>query len=146
MWAQRTYGANFLNRLAAQRPRIYLGTGPINQAIISGEIIGAPMAAGTALVDKANGAPIDYKIPNKGLERPALRDDPQAGTAPERGTAASPLHRLAGGAGGPERRVRRDLPEHQGAFYAPPNHVRLNDYTPAKIAEFQEKWNALFVG
>ena len=37
-------------------------------------------------------------------------------------------------------------PNIKGTFYAPPNHVRLNDYTPAKIAEFQEKWNALFVG
>jgi iron(III) transport system substrate-binding protein len=146
LWAQRTYGANFLTRLAAQRPKIYLSTLPMTQAIESGEIYGAPMAAGTALIDKANGAPIEYIIPNKGngwnvplyamilkkAQHPAasqLLIDYMLSTE---GQAA-----MNEGYGAVYRGLR-------GTFYAPPNDVKLSDYTPAKIAAFQAKWNEMF--
>ena len=62
LWAQTKYGANILDKLAAQNPKIYTSTLPMTQAVASGEIIGAPVAAGTALALKAAGAPIDYKV------------------------------------------------------------------------------------
>jgi iron(III) transport system substrate-binding protein len=147
MWAQRTYGANFLTRLAAQRPRIYLGTGPINQAINSGEIIGAPMAAGTALADKANGAPIDYKIPNKGKGWNVPLYAMILKKAPHPAAAQLLVHYMVSPEG---QAVLNEgygaiYPNIKGTFYAPPNDVKLNDYTPAKISAFQEKWNDLFV-
>ena len=49
-------------KLAAQKPKIYTSTLPMTQAVASGEIIGAPCAAGTALDLKKAGAPIDYKV------------------------------------------------------------------------------------
>jgi iron(III) transport system substrate-binding protein len=145
-WAEKTYGGNFLTRLAAQHPKIYLGTGAINQAIESGEILGAPMAAGTALADKANGAPIDYKIPNKGKGWNApyyamiLKQAPHPAAAQllvnymisREGQAV-----LNAGYGAIYANIR-------GTYYATPNNVKLSTLTPAKIASFQERWNALF--
>jgi iron(III) transport system substrate-binding protein len=146
LWAERTYGGNFLERLAAQRPKIYPGTGPINQAIESGEILGAPMAAGTALADKAKGAPIDYKIPNKGNGWNAPYYAMILKQAPHPAAAQLLVNYLV------TREAQAVLtqgfgaiyPNIAGTFYAPPRRVNLNTLTPAKIAAFTERWNALF--
>lgn len=61
LYLEANYGPNFLERLAAQKPRVYAGLLPISQALTSGEI-----AAGftQSMVDeKNNGAPVDSGVP-----------------------------------------------------------------------------------
>ena len=62
LWANAKYGKNYETQLAAQKPKIDTSSLPMTQAVASGEIIGAPVAAGTALALKEAGAPIDYKV------------------------------------------------------------------------------------
>ena len=42
LWANKKYGADFETKLAAQKPKIYVSSLPMTQAVASGEIIGAP--------------------------------------------------------------------------------------------------------
>jgi iron(III) transport system substrate-binding protein len=64
LYLQENFGNDFLQKLAAQKPRIYPSSLPMGQAVASGEI-----AAGSfvqALVDeKAKGAPVDFGIADK---------------------------------------------------------------------------------
>lgn len=148
LWAQRTYGASFLTKLAAQRPKIYLSTLPMTQAIESGEIFGAPMAAGTALMDKANGAPIEYIIPNKGNGWNVPLYAMILNKAQHSAAAQLLIDYMLSTEG---QAVMNEgygavYPNVKGTFYAAPNNVKLNDYTPAKIAAFQAKWNDMFGG
>jgi iron(III) transport system substrate-binding protein len=145
-WAERTYGTNFLPRLAAQHPKIYLGTGAINQAIESGEILGAPMAAGTALADKAIGAPIDYKIPNNGKGWNAPYYGMILKQAPHPAAAQLLVNYMISREGQAVLNAGYGAiyPNIPGTYYAAPNNVKLSTLTPAKIAAFQERWNALF--
>ena len=61
----KDFGTDYLNRLAAQDPKIYDSAVAIGQAIASGEIWASPVAATTLLAEKANGAPVDTAVPEK---------------------------------------------------------------------------------
>ena len=67
-WLEKTQGGDFLEKLRAQNPKLYLGGVPIAQAVASGEVsvgvFGQPTAT-QPLMDK--GAPIGYIVPNPGL-------------------------------------------------------------------------------
>lgn len=57
------YGENFLDRLAETNPRIYPSAVAITQALASGEVWAAPMAASNILTEKEKGAPVDFALP-----------------------------------------------------------------------------------
>ena len=67
LWLEETYGADYVTKLAAQKPRIYPSSLPMGEALASGEIAAGSFVAPIALVPaKAKGAPIDFKMPPKG--------------------------------------------------------------------------------
>jgi iron(III) transport system substrate-binding protein len=144
LWAQAKYGANILDKLAAQQPKIYTSTLPMTQAVASGEIIGAPCAAGTAVSLKAAGAPIDYKVLNDNWNTPywgmILKQAPHP--------AAAQL--LANYIISPEGQALVDngfgavYPNIPGTYYVTPRVQKLSDFTPAKIAAFNAKWVSMF--
>jgi iron(III) transport system substrate-binding protein len=144
LWAQSKYGANILNKLAAQNPKIYTSTLPMTQAVASGEIIGAPCAAGTAVTLKSSGAPIDYKVIADNWNTPywglILKQAPHP--------AAAQL--LANFIASPEGQGLVDqgfgaiYPNIEGTYYVTPRIQKLSDFTPAKIAAFNAKWVSLF--
>ncbi|MBG6096245.1 ABC transporter substrate-binding protein [Nocardioides luteus] len=57
------WGGGFVEKLAAQKPRIYPSAVAIDQAIASGEIWGSPTVGTTMLDTKASGAPVDFVVP-----------------------------------------------------------------------------------
>ncbi|OAH64101.1 transporter [Dietzia cinnamea] len=59
------YGQGFLDRLVATEPRIYPSAVGITQALASGEVWAAPMAASNILTEQAKGAPVDFALPEK---------------------------------------------------------------------------------
>lgn len=59
------FGENYLERLAAVEPRIYDSAVAIGQAIASGEIWASPVVGTTILTEKANGAPVGFAVPEK---------------------------------------------------------------------------------
>ncbi|MDV8002641.1 ABC transporter substrate-binding protein [Rhodococcus sp. IEGM 1408] len=59
------YGDNFLDRLAGAEPRVYPSAVGITQALASGEVWAAPMAASNILTEQEKGAPVDFALPEK---------------------------------------------------------------------------------
>src|SRR5205823_5645496 len=140
LWAQAKYGPSILTKLAAQNPKIYTSTLPMTQAVASGEIIGAPCAAGTALALKANGAPIDYKV---------LKDEwntPYWGLILKQAPHPAAAQLLANyivsrkGQGEVDNGFGAIYPNIPGTFYVIPRRQKLSNFTPAKIAAFSAKW------
>jgi iron(III) transport system substrate-binding protein len=67
LWLEEAYGADYVTKLAAQKPRIYPSSLPMGEALASGEIAAGSFVAPIALVPaKAKGAPIDFKMPPSG--------------------------------------------------------------------------------
>jgi iron(III) transport system substrate-binding protein len=63
LWLEETYGADFVTKLAAQKPKIYPSALPMGQALGSGEIAAGSFVAPTTLEPaKAKGAPVAYKV------------------------------------------------------------------------------------
>jgi iron(III) transport system substrate-binding protein len=144
LWAEKKYGANILQQLAAQHPKIYTSTLPMTQAVASGEIVGAPVAAGTALTLKASGAPIDYKVLSDNWNAPyfglILKQAPHPAAAQLLANyMMSPEGQAFTDAG-----FGADFPNVPGTFYAKPRVVNVNDFTPAKISAFTATWVSLF--
>ncbi len=146
LWLEETYGKNILTRLAAQKPKIYLSSLTMMQAVISGEITASPFVPGLALDSKKQGAPINFKLANKGKTWNSpfwgmvLKNAPHPNAAQllvnymvtTEGTAA--VQHLAGAI----------IPGAPDTIYVPPRVPNLSNFTPAKIAAFQARWKALF--
>jgi iron(III) transport system substrate-binding protein len=146
LWLEATYGKTFLQKLADQKPRIYLSSLPMLQAVVSGEISAAPFVPGQALDLKKQGAAVDFKLANKGKTWNApfwgliLKQAPHPNAAQlladflvtKEGQETS--QHLSGA-------VIAGVPE---AFYVPARNQRLANLTPKKIADFQARWNSLF--
>ncbi len=146
LWLEETYGKNFLQTLADQKPRIYLSSLPMLQAVVSGEVSAAPFVPGQALDLKKQGAPVDFKLANKGNTWNApfwgliLKQAPHPNAAQvladflvtKEGQETS--QHLSGA-------VIPGVPE---AFYVPARNQRLANLTPKKIADFQARWTSLF--
>jgi len=145
-WLQDTYGKDILTKLAAQKPKIYLSSLTMMQAVISGEITASPFVPGIALDSKKQGAPIDFKLANNGKTWNApfwgmiLKNAPHPNAAQllldymvtQEGQAT--VQHLAGAV----------VPGAPDTLYVAPRVQKLSDFTPAKIAAFQAYWKSLF--
>jgi iron(III) transport system substrate-binding protein len=145
-WVEANYGKNFLQRLATQEPKLYASSLPMTQAVASGEIAASPFVVPTILDLKAQGAPVGFALakgtntwnaPYYGM---IMRRAPHPNAAQvlldymvtREGQASS--QRLAGV-------VLKGVPN---AFYVQPRRQKLKELTPAKVTEFQQRWDALF--
>jgi iron(III) transport system substrate-binding protein len=145
LWLQENYGANYLSRLAALKPKIYVSTLPMQQAMTSGEIAATILTPATTRDLKAQGAPVDFAIPPKGAWNAAwygmvLNKAPHPNAAqlladyfvtPE-GQAL--VHKSYGS-------VLKGVP---GTFYVPFRDQKLSNFTPAKTKAFIDNWDRLF--
>ena len=147
-WLEKTQGADFLAKLAAQAPRVYTGSVPSTQAAASGEIAAAAFSVYTVVTPLAEkGAPIKVVIPNPALgfsyyativansRRPnasqVLLDylmSPRGQSAVHsRGESASPLPNIQGGA---------DASTIQA--------LDPRAYTANSVNDYRKKWDAIF--
>lgn len=145
LWLQENYGANYLARLAALRPKIYVSTLPMQQAITSGEIAATILTPATTRDLKAQGAPVDFAIPPKGAWNAVwfgmvLKQAPHPNAAqlladyfvtPE---GQGLVHKSYGS-------VLKNVP---GTFYVPFREQKLSNFTPAKVKAFNDNWDRLF--
>ena len=144
LWAEAKWGKSILTKLAAQNPKIYTSTLPMTQAVASGEIIGAPCAAGTALTLKAAGAPIEFKVLPDNWNAPyfgmILKQAPHPAAAQ---LLANYIESPAGQAlvSATAGTIYPNIPN---TFYAKPRVQHLNDFTKAKVDAFNAQWVSLF--
>ena len=145
LWAEGKYGEDIIQKLAAQNPKIYTSTAADDAGGRLGRDHRRPVrsrnradAQGRRRADRLQGAAGQ-------LERAVLRRDPEAGPAPERRRSCSPTtcsrpkarHRPTTGFGA----LYPNIP---GTFYSKIRDVNLNDFTPAKVAAFNDNWVNLF--
>ena len=145
LWAEAKWGKDILQKLAAQNPKIYTSTLPMTQAVASGEIIGAPVAAGTAITLKAAGAPIEFKV------LPDNWNAPYFGMILKQAPHPAAAQLLANYMESPEGQATVSAtagaiyPNIPGTFYAKPRVQHLNDFTTAKVNAFIAQWSSLFL-
>jgi len=147
-WVEENYGKSFLPRLAAQEPKLYVSALPMTQAAASGEIAVATFGASTAPDLKAQGAPIDYRVPkgsktgtwNAPYYAMIMRKAPHPNAAQlllnfmltKEGQAI--VHRHLGTALAGVPNTTQIVPRKQN----------LKESTPEKVAAFQRYWDSLF--
>lgn len=67
-WAQDEFGDDFVSRLAAQDPKVYPTAVPTLEALIAGEVSINAWASSVGVAQaEANGAPIDFVLPDPGF-------------------------------------------------------------------------------
>ena len=145
LWLQENYGADYLSKLAALKPKIYVSTLPMQQAMTSGEIAATILTPATTRDLKAQGAPVDFAIPPKGAWNAVwfgmvLKEAPHPNAAqlladyfvtPE---GQGLVHKSYGS-------VLKGVP---GTFYVPFREQKLNNFTPAKVKAFNDNFDRLF--
>ncbi|HEY3183979.1 MAG TPA: extracellular solute-binding protein [Gaiellaceae bacterium] len=144
LWLEEAYGKDFITKLAALKPRIYPSSVPMQQALTSGEISAGSFLPTTTLGLIAQGAPVQFKLPQHPWNTPyyamILKQAPHPAAAqlladfllsPE-GQAA--INHQTGA-------VLKNVPE---TSYVIPRIQRLSKLTPAKVTAFQTYWNSLF--
>jgi iron(III) transport system substrate-binding protein len=147
------FGEDYLERLAANEPKIYDSAVAIGQAIASGEIWASPVAATTLLADKENGAPVEIKVPDNAWGVPWYSH--VLATAPHTNAAQVLADFLVTEAG--QEAISADyvaaLPDVKGTGIPGADvlaqDVELADpatLTQESVNEFQAEWEALFLG
>ncbi len=146
MYLNENYGADYVRKLAALKPRIYPGALPLGQAVVSGEI--AVAVYGQPLIDEEKkGAPVGWGLAPKPwgarfwgwvLKR---APHPNAAQVLANFMVTRPgqeaISRMAGSV----------LPNVKGAI-STTNDVRRQDLaklTPEFVADYREKWKSMFL-
>jgi len=146
MYLTEYYGADYVRKLAALKPRIYPGALPLGQAVVSGEI--AVAVYGQPLIDEEKkGAPVGWGLAPKPWGARfwgwVLKRAPHPNAAQvlanfmvtQQGQEA--VTRMAGSV----------LPNVKGAISTTDNVRRpdLAKLTPEFVADYREKWKSMFL-
>jgi iron(III) transport system substrate-binding protein len=147
LWVESRYGGKaFLQKLAAQKPKIYTSSLPMTQAVASGEISVGSFVATSAINLKQQGAPINFMVPGgvhawnapwwglvlKKAPHPAAAQLLMDYLVTKEGQATSQQHLGV---------VLKGIPD---TFYIHPRQQNLLALTPDKVTAFQNYWHSLF--
>ncbi len=141
-----TYGADFLEKLAAQEPRIYASSLQIAQALASGEIAAAPMVS-PLFAEKAAGAPVMDKVPPTGWGVPWFTQVLQAGKHPNAGQVLANYMASEAGQAVLSANYGSIYPDIEGtaAFIDDVVLADTTDLTPEDVAAATADWEKLFL-
>ncbi len=148
LWLKETYGADYIQKLAAQEPQIYPSALPIGEAIGSGEISASPYTAPATIIPaKAKGAPVEFAITDKGAWG-ARFFGMVLKTAPHPNAAQLLANFMVTTKGQADVQANGGtvLPNVPGTLITN-DKVRKQDLsalTADKVAAFQQEWNSLF--
>jgi iron(III) transport system substrate-binding protein len=142
-YLEETYGADYLQKLAAQKPRLYPSALPMAEALSSGEISAATFVQ-PQVDEKEAGAPVEW-----GLADPAWGARFQ-GTLQKSGPHPNAAQVLADfmitkeGQAAIARKNAAVLPDVPGAVAYTANVRKPSTMTPEQIKEYEQKLNDLF--
>jgi iron(III) transport system substrate-binding protein len=147
LWVESRYGGKaFLQKLAAQKPKIYTSSLPMTQAVAAGEISVGSFVATSAIDLKQQGAPINFMVPGgthawnapwwglilKKAPHPAAAQLLMDYLVTKQGQATSEQHLGV---------VLKGIP---GTYYVHPRPQNLAALTPSKVTAFENYWTSLF--
>ncbi len=142
---EENYGPGFLQKLAAQEPRIYPSTQPIAAALTSGEI-----AAGIFLEpltdEKKSGAPVDWGLSEKTWGNRFYAVNLKAGPHPNAGLVLADFIVTKEGQEAVARNAASVL-ENISTAVGTTKNIRQQDpakLTPQKVREFRSEFRKMF--
>lgn len=141
----KKYGQDFVTRLAALKPRLYVSSFPLQNAMAAGEVAAAVFVTPQTLDLKAQGAPVDFRLtPGGSWNSPwwgmVLNKAPHPAAAQlladymvsRDGQAI--INRGFGA-------VMKGIP---GTFFVAPRETKLSEFTPQKVNGYIQQWNSMF--
>jgi iron(III) transport system substrate-binding protein len=145
LWLQETYGKGILAQLAANKPKIYLSSLTILQAVEAGELSASPFTPATALDDRKNkGAPVNWKLPlgSKSWNAPFWADILKGAPHPNAAQLLANYMVTKAGMGAAMHLSGAVIKGIPLTYYAVPRTPKL--LTPKQVADFQANWNKVF--
>lgn len=149
-WLEKTQGADFLSKLAAQNPKYYTGAAITTQAALSGEMSIAAFSNPTTTMPLiAKGAPLKMVLPTPTF---GIRYTGTVFSWAKRPNAAlvlqdwlmSPPGQIAWNGGGESASPLPNIPGALDAKLVTPYDP--TPYTPDVVNAYTKKWNAIFKG
>jgi iron(III) transport system substrate-binding protein len=139
------FGQNFVARLAALKPRLYVSSFPLQNALAAGEVAAAVFVTPQTLDLKAQGAPVDFRLTPGGSW-----NSPWWGMILKKAPHPAAAQLLANYMVTPEGQeainkgfgaVMTGVP---GTYFVPPRVTKLSEFTPEKVQAYIQGWNSLF--
>jgi iron(III) transport system substrate-binding protein len=145
LYLEQNYGADFVAKLAAQKPRIYPSSLPMGQALASGEISAASFVQ-VQTDAKKTGAPVDSGLAAQAWGARFFGMILKTAPHPNAAQLLADFMITREGQGAVMRLASSVLPNIPGTVTSD-DKVRRQDLTlltPDKVAAYQAKWNSLF--
>jgi iron(III) transport system substrate-binding protein len=145
LYLEQNYGADFVTKLAAQKPRIYPSSLPMGQALSSGEISAGSFVQVQTDAKKA-GAPVDSGLASQAWGARFLGSVLKTAPHPNAAQLLADFMVTAEGQAAVMRLAATVLPNIPGAVTST-DKVRKQDLTqltPDKVSAYEAKWNAEF--
>jgi iron(III) transport system substrate-binding protein len=144
LWLEENFGKNIVRQLAANKPRIYLSSLTVQQAIVSGEIQGSFYVPGTALDQKKQGAPITWKLTlgAKSWNAPFYGNVVKGAPHPNAAQLLADYMVTKAGMGAAQHLTGAVIKGIAETFYAVPRTQKL--LTAKQVADYQASWSKLF--
>jgi iron(III) transport system substrate-binding protein len=143
MYLEENYGADFLEQLAAQDPRVYPSALPMAEALGSGEIAAATFVQPQVDEQKA-GAPVEWGLANPSwgarFHGALLKSAPH----PNAAQVLADFMITKEGQSAIARKNASVLPDIPGAVDETKNVRKPANLTPEQVREYQEKWDEMF--
>ena len=146
MFLETNFGADFVVKLGALKPRIYPGALPLAQAVTSGEIAVASYT--TVLTDEQKkGAPVEWRVPAKSWGARFYGQILKTAPHPNAAQVLSNYMITPAGQEAIARTTASTLPNIPGTLTttASVHRADLSKLTPDNVKAYQEKWRKLFI-
>lgn len=147
------FGEDYVGRLADIEPRVYDSAVAVGQAIASGEIWASPTIGSTVLTEKANGAPVEFAIPEKPFGVPWYSHVLSSAPHPNAAQVLADFLVTPEGQAAISHDFIACLPDVEGTGVAGSDllaqEVPLGDpdeLAPDSVATYQEEWESQFLG
>jgi iron(III) transport system substrate-binding protein len=142
-YLEENYGKDFVQKLAAQRPRVYPSALPMAQALSSGEIAAATMVEPQVDEQKA-GAPVEWGLANPAWGARFHGALLKSGPHPNAAQVLANFMITREGQQAIARKAASVLPDIPGAVAETKDVRKSPNLSADQVREYQEKWNEMF--
>ncbi|WP_207836466.1 substrate-binding domain-containing protein [Williamsia soli] len=141
-----TFGADYWEKLAALEPRVFPSAIAVGQALASGEVVVAP-AVQPLVSEVAAGAPVDWALPENPWGAPWFSHVLSAAPHPNAAQVLADFMVTKEGQTALNSGYAAALPDITGAVARAQDIESPDtaDLTPAKIEEYSQQWEKLFL-
>jgi iron(III) transport system substrate-binding protein len=142
-YLEENYGADYLQKLAAEKPRLYPSALPMAEALSSGEISAATFVQPQVDEQKA-GAPVQWALANPAWGARFQGTLLKSGPHPNAAQVLADFMVTKDGQAAIARKNAAVLPDVPGAVAEVANVRKPSTMTPAQVKEYEQKLSGLF--